>query len=194
MNKPDRGIKLVRVGENDKAIGIEEIIMTNLDSVYSTALRLTKNKNDAEDLVQETCVKAFKHYEQVSSSNKAKPWLYKILMNTFINNYRKKIKDPPLIDIELSESLLDHVATIRNLSPEEIALSFILDEEIKDALSTLHVDFRTVIWLSDVEGFTYQEIQEMLDCPIGTIASRLFRARSLLRETLFEYAKKRGVI
>jgi RNA polymerase sigma-70 factor, ECF subfamily len=194
MNKSDGGIKLVKVDENDADVRIEEVIMTNLDSIYSTALRLTKNKNDAEDLVQETCVKAFKHYEQISSSNKARSWLYKILMNTFINNYRKKIKEPPLVDIELSESLLDHVATIRNLSPEEIALSFILDEEIKEALDALHVDFRTVIWLSDVEEFTYQEIQEMLDCPVGTIASRLFRARSLLRETLFEYAKRRGVI
>ena len=194
MNKSHRGIKLVTVDENDEAISIEEIIMTNLDSIYSTALRLTKNKNDAEDLVQETCLKAFKHYEQISSNNKAKSWVYRILMNTFINSYRKKIKEPPLVDIELSESLLDHVVTIRNLSPEEIALNYVLDEEIKEALDNLHVDFGTVIWLSDVEGFTYQEIQEMLDCPIGTIASRLFRARSLLRETLFEYAKKRGVI
>jgi RNA polymerase sigma-70 factor (ECF subfamily) len=80
------------------------------------------------------------------------------------------------------------------LSPEEIVLNYVLDEEIKEALDSLHVDFRAVIWLSDVEGFTYQEIQEILDCPVGTIASRLFRARSLLRETLFEYAKRRGVI
>lgn len=194
MNKSHRGIKLVTVDENDEAVSIEEIIMTNLDSIYSTALRLTKNKNDTEDLVQETCLKAFKHHEQISSNNKAKSWVFSILMNTFINSYRKKIKEPPLVDIELSGSLLDHVVTIPNLSPEQIALNYVLDEEIKEALDSLHVDFRTVIWLSDVEGFTYQEIQEMLNCPIGTIASRLFRARSLLREILFEYAKERGVI
>jgi len=194
MNKSRSGIKLVRVDEDDEAISIKEIILTNLDSIYSTALRLTKNKNDAEDLVQETCLKAFKNYEQISSNNKAKSWVFSILMNTFINSYRKKIKEPPLVDIELSELVLDHVVTVNNLNPEEIALNYILDEEIKEALDSLHVDFRTVIWLSDVEGFTYQEIREMLDCPIGTIASRLFRARSLLRETLFEYAKERGVI
>jgi RNA polymerase sigma-70 factor, ECF subfamily len=194
MNKSHRGIKLVTVDENDEAVSIEEIIMTNLDSIYSTALRLTKNKNDAEDLVQETCLKAYKNYGQISSNNKAKSWVFSILMNTFINSYRKKIKEPPLVDIELSYILIDHVGTVDNLNPEEIALNQILDEEIKEALDNLHVDFRTVIWLSDVEEFTYQEIQEMLDCPIGTIASRLFRARSLLRETLLGYAKKRGVI
>jgi len=194
MNKSRREIKLVRVDESDKAASIEEIIMTNLDSIYSTALRLTKNKNDAEDLVQETCLKAFKNSEQISSNNKAKSWVFRILMNTFINSYRKKIKEPPLVDIELSHLVLDHVVTVDNLNPEEIVLNYVLDEEIKEALDSLHVDFRAVIWLSDVEGFTYQEIQEILDCPVGTIASRLFRARSLLRETLFEYAKKRGVI
>jgi RNA polymerase sigma-70 factor (ECF subfamily) len=194
MNKSTRGIKLVRVDESDKAASIEEIIMTNLDSIYSTALRLTKNKNDAEDLVQETCLKAFKNSEQISSNNKAKSWVFRILMNTFINSYRKKIKEPPLVDIELSHLVLDHVVTVDNLNPEEIVLNYVLDEEIKEALDSLHVDFRAVIWLSDVEGFTYQEIQEILDCPVGTIASRLFRARSLLRETLFEYAKRRGVI
>jgi RNA polymerase sigma-70 factor, ECF subfamily len=194
MNKSHRGIKLVTVDENDEAVSIEEIIMTNLDSIYSTALRLAKNKNDAEDLVQETCLKAYKNYGQISSNNKAKSWVFSILMNTFINSYRKKIKEPPLVDIELSYILLDHVVAVDNLNPEEIALNQILDEEIKEALDNLHVDFRTVIWLSDVEEFTYQEIQEMLDCPIGTIASRLFRARSLLRETLLGYAKKRGVI
>jgi RNA polymerase sigma-70 factor (ECF subfamily) len=194
MNKSRREIKLVRVDESDKAASIEEIIMTNLDSIYSTALRLTKNKNDAEDLVQETCLKAFKNSEQISSNNKAKSWVFRILMNTFINSYRKKIKEPPLVDIELSHLVLDHVVTVDNLNPEEIVLNYVLDEEIKEALDSLHVDFRAVIWLSDVEGFTYQEIQEILDCPVGTIASRLFRARSLLRETLFEYAKRRGVI
>ncbi|MGB7290809.1 MAG: sigma-70 family RNA polymerase sigma factor [Thermodesulfobacteriota bacterium] len=194
MSKSRSGIKLVRVDEDDEAISIQEIILTNLDSIYSTALRLTKNKNDAEDLVQETCLKAFKNSEQISSNNKAKSWVFRILMNTFINSYRKKIKEPPLVDIELSHLILDHVVTVDSLNPEEIALNYVLDGEIKEALDGLHVDFRTVIWLSDVEGFTYQEIQEMLDCPIGTIASRLFRARSLLRETLFEYAKKRGVI
>lgn len=194
MNKSDSGLRLVREEEHDVAIGIEEIIMTFLDSMFSTALRLAKNKTDAEDLVQETCLKAFKNYEQINSNNKAKSWVFRILMNTFINSYRKKIKEPPLVDIELSNSLLAPVVTIQNLNPEEIALNHILDDEIKEALDNLHVDLRTVLWLSDVEGFTYHEIQEILDCPVGTIASRLFRARALLRETLCEYAKKRGVI
>jgi RNA polymerase sigma-70 factor, ECF subfamily len=194
MDKPQSKLSLVMEDENDIAIGIEEIIIRYLDSMFSTALRLTKNKTDAEDLVQETCLRAFRKYEQLNSNNKAKSWVFKILMNTFINDYRKKIKEPPLVDVELSTTLLDSVVTVKSLNPEEITLYNILDKEIEDALDNLHVDFRTVLWLSDVEGFTYQEIQKILDCPVGTIASRLFRARSLLRETLCEYAKRRGVI
>ncbi len=194
MNKMHARLKIVEGEQPEDTLSIKEIVIRYLDSMYSTALRLTKNKEWAEDVVQETCLRAFKNSEQIRSNGKSKSWMFKILMNTFINNYRKRVKEPLLVDIELSETLLELRCNLHNLNPEEIAISNILDEEIKEALDNLHVEFRTVIWLSDVEGFTYQEIQEMLGCPVGTIASRLFRARSLLREALSEYAKKRGVI
>ena len=195
MSKIGSGLTLVEK-ERDDAISIEETLIKQVDSMYTIALRLTKNKERAEDLVQDTCLKAFKHSDQLRLNNKAKSWFFKILMNTFINKYRKSIKEPPIVDLELTESLLSSTGNfyINNSNPEEMLTESYLDEEIKKAIENLPVDFRAVLWLSDVEGFTYQEIGEMLECPIGTIASRLYRGRSLLREALWEYAKKRGVI
>jgi RNA polymerase sigma-70 factor (ECF subfamily) len=193
MGKTGGGLTLVGK-EKEKIIGIEEILIRYLDSMYSTALRLTKDKEKAEDLVQDACLRAFKHFGQIKSYDKIKAWLFKILMNTFINRYRKGIKEPPLVELELSESLLTSASSFYNSNPEEALIKNSLDEEIKEALDNLNVDLRSVLWLSDIEGFTYQEIGEMLECPMGTIASRLYRARSLLREALWEYAKKRGVI
>lgn len=193
MGKTDGGLTLIGK-EQEEIITIEEILIKHLDSMYSTARRLARNKEKAEDLVQDACLRAFKHSDQLKSYDKIKAWLFKILMNTFINKYRKKIKEPPLVELELSESLLTSASSFYNSNPEEALIKNSMDEEIKEALDNLHVDLRAVLWLSDVEGFTYQEIGEMLECPIGTIASRLYRARSLLREALWEYAKKRGVI
>jgi RNA polymerase sigma-70 factor (ECF subfamily) len=195
MNKAGVGLTLVGKDQEETS-SIEEILIKHLDSMYSTALRLTKNKEKAEDLVQDTCLRAIRYSDQLRSSNKVKAWLFKILVNAFINKYRKMIKEPPLVEIELSESLLESASALyrHNYNPEEILIKNSLDDEIKKALDNLHVDLRVVLWLSDVEGFTYQEIREVLECPMGTIASRLYRARSLLREALWEYAKKRGVI
>ena len=195
MRKIGSGLTLVEK-EQDDTISIEEALIKHLDSMYTIALRLTKNQERAEDLVQDTCLKAFKHSDQLRLNNRAKSWFFKILMNTFINKYRKSIKEPPLVDLELTESLLTATSNfyINISNPEEILIESYLDEEIKEAIENLPVDFRTVLLLSDLEGFTYQEIGEMLECPIGTIASRLYRARSLLREALWEYGKKKGVI
>lgn len=192
MNKTE--LTLVKAKEEEEETTIEEILIKYMDPMYSTALRLCKNKEKAEDLVQDTCLRAFKYFDQLRSNGNVKAWIFKILMNTFINKYRKNIKEPPIVDLELSESLLTCESNFYSSNPEEILIKSSLDEDIKKALDNLHVDIKAVLWLSDVEGFTYQEIGEMLECPIGTIASRLYRARSLLRETLWEYAKKRGVI
>ncbi len=192
MNKISGRLTLVEK-EQEETISIDEILIKYLDPMYSTAMRLTKNKEKAEDLVHDACLRAFRYFDQLRSKGKAKAWLFKILMNTFINKYHKNIKEPPLVELELSEFLLKSAINFTP-NPEEILIKNSLAEEIKEALDSLHVDLRAVLWLSDVEGFTYEEIREMLGCPIGTIASRLYRARSVLRETLWEYAKKRGVI
>ncbi len=168
--------------------------MKHLDAMYSTAYRLVKNKEIAEDLVQDTCLKAVRYFEKLRSRKKAKQWLFKILMNTFINKYRKKIKEPPILELDLSESILAYASSNNNsqLDPEKILLKRDIDNKIKEALDNLHVDMRSVVLLSDVEGFTYQEISKMLHCPPGTVASRLFRGRRFLREYLLGFVNRSG--
>ena len=171
---------------------IDTILMEHLDALYTTAYRLVKNKETAEDLVQDTCLKAVKYFDKLRSKEKSKQWLFKILMNTFINKYRKKIKEPPILELDLSESIQAYASrnSEHKLDPEKLLLERDFNNKIKEALDKLHVDMRSVVLLSDVEGFTYQEMSEILNCPAGTIASRLFRARSFLRESLLKYVDK----
>lgn len=171
---------------------IDTILMEHLDALYTTAYRLVKNQETAEDLVQDTCLKAVKYFDKLRSKEKSKQWLFKILMNTFINIYRKKIKEPPILELDLSESIQAYASenSEYTLDPEKLLLERNFNNRIKEALDKLHVDMRSVVLLSDVEGFTYQEMSEILNCPAGTIASRLFRARSFLREFLLKYADK----
>ncbi|MEX0999031.1 MAG: sigma-70 family RNA polymerase sigma factor [Thermodesulfobacteriota bacterium] len=175
---------------------IDTILMEHLDTLYTTAYRLVKNKETAEDLVQDTCLKAVKYFDKLRSKEKSKQWLFKILMNTFINKYRKKIKEPPILELDLSESIQAYASrnSEHTLDPEKLLLERNFNNRIKEALDKLHVDMRSVVLLSDVEGFTYQEMSEILNCPAGTIASRLFRARSFLRESLLKYTDKSGSI
>ena len=171
---------------------IDTILMEHLDALYTTAYRLVKNQETAEDLVQDTCLKAVKYFDKLRSKEKSKQWLFKILMNTFINIYRKKIKEPPILELDLSESIQAYASenSEYTLDPEKLLLERNFNNRIKEALDKLHVDMRSVVLLSDVEGLTYQEMSEILNCPAGTIASRLFRARSFLRKFLLKYADK----
>jgi RNA polymerase sigma-70 factor (ECF subfamily) len=175
---------------------IDTILMEHLDALYATAYRLVRNKETAEDLVQDTCLKAVKYFDKLRSKEKSKQWLFKILMNTFINKYRKKIKEPPILELDLSESIQAYACrnSEHTLDPEKLLLERDFNNRIKEALDKLHVDMRAVVLLSDVEGFTYQEMSKILNCPAGTIASRLFRARSFLRESLLKYTDKSGSI
>jgi RNA polymerase sigma-70 factor, ECF subfamily len=182
--------------QNEVLLTFEEALKRYLDSLYSTAFELTGNKQEAEDLIQEVCLRAFKNFYQLKSGRKAKAWLYRILINTFINKYRKELKGPPIVDMDveelLEESLMECSGNLR--SSNYNLLSGVIDEEIEEVLSELHVDLRTVVWLSDVEGFSQKEISEMLECPIGTVASRLHRGRKFLRKRLSDYVRKRGII
>lgn len=187
--------------KNIKEIGrdspsIDAILMEHLDALYSTAYSLVQNKQAVEDMVQDTCLKAVKHFGMLRSGEKAKPWLFKILMNTFINEYRKRIKEPPILELDLNESMEAYASRNSNhrLDPEKLLLKRDFNNKVKEALDNLHVDMRSVVLLSDVEGFTYQEISEMLNCPQGTVASRLYRGRSLLREFLWEYVSRSGSV
>ncbi|MCB1056796.1 MAG: sigma-70 family RNA polymerase sigma factor [Acidobacteria bacterium] len=172
--------------------------MPFLDALYNTAYRMTRNAEDAEDLVQETYLKAYKYYDKFQEGTNLKAWLFKIMKNTFINAYRKKQQVPPetdFSDIEESfESLVSEEAKRDDKSPEDELLSGVLDEDIQRALDSLPSDFRMVVLLADLEGFTYKEIAGILEVPVGTVMSRLYRGRRLLEAAMLKYAREHGYL
>ncbi len=172
----------------------EEEIIPHLDAMYNFALRLTSDPNDAEDLVQDTIVKAFRFFSSYEKGTNAKAWLFRILKNSYINNYRKKSKQPNQVDYDEVSSFYETIRADRTDTSdlEDRMFRELIDDDISNALEELPEDFRTVVLLCDVEGFTYEEIANMLDVPIGTIRSRLHRGRNLLKAQLMEYAEKRG--
>ena len=189
-----------RTAEHERATArelppFEEALLAHLDNLLAFGLRLVGGKRArAEDLVQETCLRAFKGYNSLRSPEKIKSWFLQILVNTHINEFHRLSREPPIIDVELTEALLDSTAVEIAPSPEEQMFERLLDDDLQQALDELPVEFRTVVWLSDVEGLSYKEISEVMDIPTGTVASRLYRGHGLLRERLREYARQHGLI
>jgi RNA polymerase sigma-70 factor, ECF subfamily len=180
--------------EIKKQQDFEDEMLPHLDAIYNFALRLTTDPNDAEDLVQDTIVKAFRFFNSYEKGTNAKAWLFRILKNSYINNYRKKSKQPHQVDYDEISTFYETVRSEQSNTTdmEDIMYGQLLDDDVTRALERIPEDFRTVVLLCDVEGFTYEEIANMLDVPIGTIRSRLHRGRNLLRAQLVEYADKRG--
>ena len=180
--------------EFQKQVDFEREMIPHLDSLYNFAIRLTADPIDAEDLVQDTIVKAFRFFGSYEKGTNAKAWLFRILKNSYINNYRKKSKQPQQVDYDEVSTYYENVRSEQSdtTDMEDIMYRDLLDDQITRALQRLPEDFRTVVLLCDVEGFTYEEIANMLDVPIGTIRSRLHRGRNLLRVELESYADKRG--
>lgn len=180
--------------DEQKQQDFHEEIIPHLDSLYNFALRLTADPTDAEDLVQDTIVKAYRFFNSYEKGTNAKAWLFRILKNSYINNYRKKSKQPYQVDYsEIStyyESIRSEQSDTTDL--ETRMYRDMLDDTLSAALKSIPEDFRTVVILCDVEGFTYEEISNMLDVPIGTIRSRLHRGRNLLKTQLNEYASQKG--
>jgi RNA polymerase sigma-70 factor, ECF subfamily len=180
--------------EIKKQDDFNEEIMPHLDALYNFALRLTSDPNDAEDLVQDSIVKAYRFFNSYEKGTNAKAWLFRILKNSYINNYRKKSKKPQQVDYDEVSTFYETVRAERTDTSdlEDKMYRELMDDDITGALEELPEDFRTVVLLCDVEGFTYEEIANMLDVPIGTIRSRLHRGRNLLKVQLMDYARKRG--
>jgi RNA polymerase sigma-70 factor (ECF subfamily) len=176
-----------------------EQAMPFMDSLYSAALRMTRNPADAEDLVQETYLRAYRGFGGFEEGTNLKAWLYRILTNTFINTYRAKKRRPEETEMEEVEDLYLYrrlgglEAAAMGRSAEDELMDWFTDAEVKEAIESLPESFRLAVLLADVEGFSYREIADILDIPIGTVMSRLHRGRKSLQRRLYDYAVSRNL-
>ncbi len=177
-----------------------ELAMSYMPALYSAALRMTRSPQDAEDLVQETYLRAYRGFGGFQEGTNLKAWLYKILTNTFINTYRAKKRRPHEVDLDDTEDFFLYrrlgglEAAAAQRSPESEVLDNIPDTLVKEALEALPEQFRMAVLLADVEGFSYKEIAEIMDVPIGTVMSRLHRGRKALQKQLWEFGRERGLL
>jgi RNA polymerase sigma-70 factor (ECF subfamily) len=178
---------------DEKRASFEREALVHLDALYRVALRLTGNAADADDLVQETMLKAYRSWHQFQQGTNAKGWLLTILRHAFINEYRRRARHPENVDVETIEPYAlfeDH----QDEDPQGTFFDRIVDDEVLRAIDALPEQFRETVVLSDVEGLNYEEVARILDVPVGTVKSRLFRARRLLQTKLYEYAVNAGII
>lgn len=178
--------------------GFEDTALPHLEELYATGLRYTKNEKDAEDLVQETFIKAYTNWERFEKGTNCRAWLFTILTNTFINRYRRKKKEREILNADdlrpIEENFFNRDRTEFYNSPEREAINKTFTPEIQTALNNLSEEFRTVVVLADLNDFSYKEIAHILGVPVGTVMSRLFRGRKMMREQLVQTAYDRGII
>lgn len=177
----------------------EAEVLPFMDSLYSTAYRMSRNRQDAEDLLQETYLRAYKYYDKFQEGTNFKAWLFKILKNTFINRYRKRQRQPlknsfDEIEGSFESKLLESPLTARGATPEEELMVDALDQDVQQALEALPEDYRTAVELADLQGLSYREIADQLGIPLGTVMSRLYRGRRKLEAVLLQYAREHGYI
>jgi RNA polymerase sigma-70 factor (ECF subfamily) len=172
--------------------------MPHLQALFGAAMRLTRHVGDAEDLVQETYLKAFKAFEQFEPGTNCKAWLFRILTNTFINRYRRRVKERDILEgnerVTAQHSFIHPPSKRASLDPETHVADQSFSDEILVALEKVPVDFRKVVVLSDIDGLPYKEIAARLDVPVGTVMSRLFRGRRILQESLRDFAVDAGIV
>ena len=189
--------EIVRESAANRTVRFERDALAFTNQLYAAALRYTKNPDDARDLVQDTYLKAFASFHQFEPGTNLKAWLYRVLTTTFINNYRKKQRQPMISNAELEDWQIAEAASHtsdQGKSAEVEALEKMPDSDVKRALQEIPEEFRMAVYFSDVEGFSYKEIAEILDIPTGTVMSRLHRGRKQLRALLMDYAKDRGYV
>ena len=178
---------------DQKRASFEQEALVHLDTLYRVALRLTGNAADADDLVQETMLKAYRSWDQYEKGTNAKGWLLTILRNSFINEYRRRTRHPETVDVDTIEPFAVF-GEVQDDDPQGAFFDRIVDDEVLKAVVELPEAFRETLVLSDVEGLSYQEIGKILGVPVGTVKSRLFRARQALQGKLYQYAVSMGYI
>lgn len=191
--------------EQVKKKEFESLFLPLLDNLYSIGLRMTRNERDAEDLVQETYLKAFRFFHRFERGTNARAWILTILTNTFRTRYRKKKQEPSMVDFEavenfcLADEMVKEITAADKSEAQGAAvvtavLKDYVSDDIIEALETVPEQFRIAVLLSDVEGFSYQEISEILGISVGTVKSRIFRGRKILQKQLWDFAKQRGIL
>jgi|GEM_PF-55305 len=180
--------------EQQKQLEFQKEAIEHINSLYNYALHLTMNADDAHDLVQETYLKAYKFFDSFEKRTNCKAWLFKILKNNYINKFRKNAREPGKVDYDLIKDFYHSIKDAQSDTEDLNAGYFksLMHDEVYQALQALPEEFREVIQLCDIEGFTYEEIANMVESPIGTVRSRLYRGRKLLRSRLVDFAKKYG--
>lgn len=174
----------------------EREAVPHMDALFNFALKMTGDSDEADDLVQETYLKAFRFFDKFEKGTNCKAWLFRIMKNTYINKYRKETKEPDKVDYEEVENFYENVkpSSTDSAHLEKDIYDNLLDDELSEAINSLPDDFKTVVILCDIEGFTYEEIADFIDVPVGTVRSRLHRARKMLFTKLQKYASERGYI
>lgn len=184
--------------EARKKAEFEALVMPHLEALYGTAVRMTRNPQEADDLLQDACLKAYRFLDKFQRGTNFKAWIFKIQTNVFINRYRKLQRDREVRSEVQTDGHHAHILaqgpTRDALRPEDTILDHLMSEDIQQALEKLPPDFRMAIILSDVEEFSYKEIAEIMDCPVGTVMSRLYRARRQMQRLLYRHAVDRGFI
>ncbi len=176
----------------------ERVALPHLTHLYTAAYYFTKDQAEAEDLVQETYLRAFRFFNKFEPGTNCKAWLLSILRNLFINRYQQKKREPEMVDWEkideVYESMVAQHVTAEKSSPEQLFFSQVMDQEVEQALKALPEEFRTAIILVDIQELSYEDAAKVMDCPVGTVRSRLSRGRRMLQVALRNYALKRGII
>ena len=182
--------------EVEKQNEFQNVVMPHKNDLYNYALAIARNSDDAQDLVQETYFKAYKNYHQFEGGTNSKAWMFMILKNTFINNYRKLKREPSKVDYDEIEDIYENIKSEQS-KDNNLDLDFynnLFDDDLSSALAKLPEKMKEIFLLCDLEGYSYEEISEIVDIPIGTVRSRLHRARKLLQDELFGYAKVNGYL